>query len=303
MVVDNLAIYAFGSGEYAAQGTEEAYIFRDKPVPAADGAEIMSWIYTHDNPYYPQDNKPLIHAWDLGSGKVAWERDFSEFGSGGNDAGLCLLDDVLYYSTFFGYSAKTKAGQPKSQGLTVAMEPRTGRIIWLTTRHYVAAGCTISGKEGRLYLGGYNVPDEATKTRHVWCLNAKDGSLIWQSEPVAKSVNVITIGERFLFTHASSGSPSYLIDKGTGKVLSSFNMGYACTRFTLSEPYLIGCNMDLLDTRQGVHLVSSGPCLEPRECVGAVVSNGRVFYTAQASGMQACELYGQEAARVRSSRE
>ena len=297
VVVANLAIYVFGSGKYAPQGTEKAYIFRDQPEPAGDGAEIMSWIYTHDNPYYPQDNRPLVRAWDLDSGKVVWEKDFSDFGSGGNDAGLCLLDGTVYYSTFFGYSAKTKDGQPKSRGLTAAMEPRTGRVIWLTTRHYVTAGCTISGKDGRLYLGGYNIPDEGTKTRHVWCLNAKDGSLIWQSEPVAKAVNVITIGERFLFTHASSGSPSYLIDKGTGKVLSSFNLGYACTRFTLSEPYLLGCNMDLIDTRNEVQLVSSGPCLEPRECVGAVVSNGRIFYTAQASGLQACELYGQEAAR------
>ena len=301
VVCENLAIYVFGSGKYAPQGTEKAYIFREKPEPSPDGAEVMSWIYTHNNPYYPKNNKPLVRAWDLDSGKTVWEKDFSDFGSGGNDAGLCLLDGILYYSTFFGYSSKTKDGTPKSQGLTAAMEPLTGRVIWLTTQHYVTAGCTISGKDGRLYLGGYNVPDEGTKTRHVWCLSAGDGSLVWESEPVAKAVNVITIGDRFLFTHASSGSPSYLIDKDTGKVLSSFKMGYACTRFTFSEPYLIGCNMDLIDTRGGVELASSGPCLEPRDCVGAVVSNGRIFYTAQASGMQACEVYGQEVVRARPS--
>jgi outer membrane protein assembly factor BamB len=301
VVFENLAIYAFGSGKYAPQGTEEAYIFRAKPKPAADGAEIMSWMYTHDNPYYPKDNKPLLRAWDLDTGKVVWEKDFSGLGTGGNDTGLCLMDGTLYYSTFFGYSAKTKDGKPQSQGLTAAIEPQTARIIWQTTQYYVTAGCTVSGKDGRLYLGGYNVPDAGTKTRHVWCLNAKDGSLVWRSEPVAKAVNVVTVGERFLFAHGSTGCPSYLIDKGTGRILSSFDMKYACTRFTLSEPYLVGCNMDLIDTTKSIQLVSSGPCLEPRECVGAAVSNGRIFYTSQASGMQACEMYGQEAAEIRSS--
>ncbi|MCU0916055.1 MAG: hypothetical protein MUC88_16055, partial [Planctomycetes bacterium] len=138
-------------------------------------------------------------------------------------------------------------------------------------------------------------------TRHVWCLNAKDGSLVWQSDPVAKAVNVITVGARFVFAHGSTGCPSYLIDKDTGKTQLSFDMKYACTRFTLSEPYLVGCNMDLIDTTKGAQLVSSGPCLEPRECIGAIVSNGRVFYTAQASGLQACAVYGKEAASLKSA--
>jgi outer membrane protein assembly factor BamB len=301
VIFENLAIYGFGSGRYAPQGTEQAYIFRAKPEPAPDGAEIMAWMYTHDNPYYPQDNKPFLRAWDLDSGKVVWEKDFSEFGRGGNDVGLCLMDGTLYYSTFFGYATQAKDGKPKAQGFTAALEPRTGHVIWQTTRYYVTAGCTMSGENGRLYLGGYNIPVADTKTRHVWCLDAKDGSLIWQSEPVAKAVNVVTVGPRFLFAHGSSGCPSYLIDKGTGKILTTFDLKYACTRFTLSEPYLVGCNLDLLDTTQGVRPVSSGPALEPRECVGAAVSNGRIFYTSQSSGVQACEVYGPEATQMRSS--
>ena len=62
----------------------------------------------------------------------------------------------------------------------------------------------------------------------------------------------------------------------------------ACCRFTLSEPYLLGANMDLIDLSDGNKLVWTGPALEPRECLGSVVSNGRLFYTAQASGLQAC---------------
>ncbi len=291
----NNAIYSFGSGRYAPQGTEKAYVHKGKPVERDDGVEIMSWIYSHNNPYYPKDNKPLIRAWDIDTGKEIWTINFSQFGSGGNDSGVCLMGDTLYYSTFFGYASRTKEGKPKAKGLTAAINPMTGQVIWLTTKYYVTAGCTVSAKDGRLYLGGYNQPSEGTKNRYVLCLDAENGSLIWQSEPVAKAVNVITIGQNFLFTHASTGKPSYLIEKDRGKILSVFDKGYACTRFTLSEPYIIGANMDLIDTSNGNKLVSSGPCVDARECVSAIVSNGRIFYTSQANGLQVSQVFGAEA--------
>jgi outer membrane protein assembly factor BamB len=237
----------------------------------------------------------LIRAWDLETGKEIWSVDFSDFGCGGNDAGLCLMDGTLYYSCFFGYADKTKDGAAKARGLTAAIEPGTGRVIWLTTQYYVTAGTTISAEDGRLYLGGYNPPNEKTQNRYVWCLDAASGRLIWRSEPVGKAVNVVTVGEKFVFVHGSTGKPSVLIDKNTGKILSVFDNGYACTRFSLSAPYLMGPNMDLIDTSDGNKLVSSGPCVDVRECVGAVVSNGRIFYTSQGSGLQVCQLYGAEA--------
>jgi len=295
IIYKNLAIYVFGTGKYAPQGTEKAYVQQGTPVQASEGVEIMSWIYSHNNPYYPRDQKPLVRAWDIDTGREVWTIDFSEFGSGGNDAGLCLMDDTLYYSCFFGYAAKTKRGLPGAKGMTASIEPATGQVIWLTTRYYVTAGTTISGSDGRLYLGGYNRPDEKTNNCYVWCLDARTGSLIWQSEPVAKAINVVTIGRKFLFTHASTGKPSYLIDKDTGKILSVFDKGYACTRFTLSGPYLIGANMDMIDTSNGNKLVSSGPCVDVRECVGAVVSNGRIFYTSQGSGLQVSQVCGGDA--------
>ena len=149
--------------------------------------------------------------------------------------------------------------------------------------------------EGRLYLGGYNKPNEKTENRYVVCLDAASGALVWQSEPVGQAVNVVTVGRSLLFTHGSTGKPSYLIDKATGKILSVFDRRYACTRFTLSEPYLLGSNMDMIDTSDGNKVVSSGPPIDARECVGAIVSNGRLFYTAQANGLQTSMVYGAEA--------
>ncbi len=298
VVYKNLAIYAFGSGRYAPQGTEKAFVMSGEPEPSPDGAEIMSWIYTHDNPYYPRDNKPLVRAWDTVTGREVWSRDFSDLGSGGNDCGLCLLDGTLYYSTFFGYAPRPRRdGEEPPTGITVALDPLTGKTLWSTTACSVTAGCTISGRDGRLYVGGYNKPHAFTNDRYVRCLDARDGRLIWQSEPLASAVNVVSVGEKYLFTNAS-GRDGYVLDRETGKIVSRFNYKYACTRFTLSEPFVLGCNMDLIDLSDGNRLAATGPALDSRECIGAVVSNGRLFYTAQASGLQLSQVYGEEAERV-----
>jgi len=161
-----------------------------------------------------------------------------------------------------------------------------------------SSGCTISGQDGRLYLGGYSPVDE--KGNRVWCLDAKDGSLVWQSEPVEKAIHVITIGPRFLFTQ-SQYENGYLIDKQTGKILRTLTEGYKCTRFTLSEPYLLGANMDILDLsdQQHIALLSTGPAVDPSQCVGATVSNGRIFYTGHGGGLQMSQAYGDEATSSR----
>jgi len=112
---------------------------------------------------------------------------------------------------------------------------------------------------------------------------------------VASAVNVITVGENYIFSNAS-GKDGHVLDRHSGKILSRFNYKYACTRFTFSEPYVMGANLDMIDLSAGNKLITTGPAIDSRECVGAVVSNGRIFYTSQASGLQVSLLYGDEAA-------
>ena len=38
-----------------------------------------------------------------------------------------------------------------------------------------------------------------------------------------------------------------VFDRQTGKMVSSLGHNYACCRFTLSEPYVLGANMDMID--------------------------------------------------------
>jgi outer membrane protein assembly factor BamB len=262
-----LAIYQFGTGTYTAR----------------------TWLFEHQSTFgFPEDHRPLVRAYDLATGREAWTRDFSEFGSGGDDAGMCLMDGTLYYSCYFGGKGPL--------GVTAAIEPETGRALWTTTDYAVHAGCTLSGAEGRLYLGGYNPVEE--KVNRVWCLDARDGSLVWKSEPVSRAIHVVTVGERFLFTH-SQYQHGYLLEKATGKVLSTLVKGYRCTRFTLAEPYLVGPNLTLFDLRDGARPVHCGPALDVLVCVGSFVSNGRIFQTTNGGGLQACLACGEEAASGR----
>lgn len=300
VVQGNVAIYASGSGQYAPQGTEKPYVFKGNPLPAKDDAEVMSWIYSNDNPYYPVDNRPRLWAWNLETGKVVWEKDFSEYGRGGNDCGLCLLDGKLFYSTFFGFAASQRARRglpPDNNGLTACLEPETGKVVWLTNKYYVTAKCTLTGRDGRLYIGGYNPASEETKDRFVWCLDARNGALVWQSDAVTSALNVITVGDKFVFSNALRGRGN-VFDRETGKVVGSVGHNYACCRFTMSGSYILGANMDMIDLAADGKLVSTGPAIDSRECLGAVVSNGRVFYTSQASGFVVSQTYGPESKRL-----
>lgn len=283
VVYKNLAIYMFGTGRYG------------KYAPKQPG-ESIEWLFEHqNNARFPGSHKPLLRAYNMDTGDEIWTRDFSEFGSGGDDAGICLMDGTLYYSCYFGYSAESKRGLPSAKGLTAAVKPETGQVIWLTTRHFVHGGCTICGEDRHLYLGGYNKLEGGNS--FVWCIDARDGSLIWKSEPVREAIHVVTIGPEFLFVHAQYRN-GFLLDKNTGRILTTLTQGYKCTRFTFSEPYLLASNMDVHDLSDinDIELISSGPRLDPSECVGAVVSNGRIFYTCHGGGLQACQVCGTEAA-------
>ncbi|MEC7679278.1 MAG: PQQ-binding-like beta-propeller repeat protein [Planctomycetota bacterium] len=296
VVSGDLAIYASGAGDYAAQGTEKPFVFRGQPIEQK-GREVMSWIYSNDNPYYPKNHKPRLWAWDCRTGELVWEKDFSEQGRGGNDCGICLLDGKLYYSVFFGYdeAARLRRGlPPENNGLTMCLDPKNGNEVWSTNEYYVTSKCTLSAREGKLYIGGFNRARSGTDDRFVWCLDAETGKLVWQSDPVTSALNVVTVGPKHIFSNALRGKGN-VFDRSSGKVVEQIGHNYACCRFTLSEPYVLGANMDMIDLSDQGKLVSTGPAIDSRECLGAVVSNGRIFYASQASGFVVSQTFGQEA--------
>ena len=267
-----LVIYLFSTGKYTPK----------------------EWLFEHQNTFgFPDDQKPILKAWNAETGEEAWAIDFSEYGTGGDDAGMCLMDETLFYSCYFGDCAP--------MGVTAAVDPASGKVLWINDKHAVHAGCAVSGKDGRLYLGGYSHvetgenPEE--KINRVFCLDAGNGSLVWKSEPVRRAIHVITIRDSTLFTHAQY-KESYLLDRATGKILSTFEKGYHCTRFTVSEPWLLGANMDIYDLDSSFALTSTGPALDVLLCVGAFASNGRIFFTTNGGGLQCSMLCGEEAQQL-----
>ena len=56
--------------------------------------------------------------------------------------------------------------------------------------------------------------------------------------------------------------------------------------------------MDMIDLGGEGRLVSTGPAIDSRECLGAVVSNGRIFYMSQASGFVVSQTYGPASAKL-----
>ncbi len=272
----DLVIYMYGTGRYLPK----------------------RWLFGHQKvDSFPADHRPLVRAWNIKTGKEAWTIDFSKHGSGGDESGLCLMEGVLFYSCYFGNSPAMRRGQPGAKGLTAAIDPATGEMKWLTTDYFVHGGCTISAENGRLYLGGYDQLDG--RNSFVWCINANDGSLVWKSEPIRQVIKVVTIGSKNLFVHSQNWR-GFLLDKQTGRIVTTLTEGYRCTNFVLSEPFLIGSNMDMIDLSRtdSSKLISTGPAIDVHECIGAMVSNGRLFYTSAAGCLQMSKSYGDEAANT-----
>jgi outer membrane protein assembly factor BamB len=262
LVHDGRVYYCFSTGKY-------------------NGAQ---WLFEHQNTHgFPADHKPIVKCWDFKTGKEIWSLNFAEYGAGGDDAGLCIMNDTLYYSCYF--------GNKNPPGITAALDPASGKLRWKTTKYAVHGGCTISAKGGRLYLGGYNAVDG--KDNHIYCLDARDGALVWQSDTIGWAIHVVTLADSFAFTHAQYQHGT-MLDLAAGKRICDLTQGYNCTRFTMAGRYLLGANMDIYDTADNNRLVTTGPAVDVLLCVGAQVSNGRIFFTTNGGGLQLPMTYGDE---------
>ncbi|MFH1759807.1 MAG: PQQ-binding-like beta-propeller repeat protein [bacterium] len=264
----NLAIYMYGTGNYTSD-----------------------WL-CYDKPLYAKTDKPMICAWDIETGDTVWLKDFSDIGHGGDNAGLILMGDTLYYSAFFG----TINSPVVPMGLTAAMNPMTGDTFWTTTKYSNrGGGTTLSGRDGRIYLAGRNSPYGGEGNAQVVCLDAKNGSFIWESAKMNSAIYAPTIGSDFILIH-SQKSQAYVIDIGTGRTRFNFAGSYHCMPFAVTTGYMFACNLDAFEgTANSTKIVFSAGRIDPSQCASPIISNGRLFYTGHGGGMQLSFVSGQEA--------
>ena len=173
---------------------------------------------------------------------------------GGDDAGVCLMNGRIYYSCFFGRIPKLSSGRPGPQGITAAIGARDGRDPLDDHQVFGPRRLDDLGLETGVFTWAGTTPLPGSGDCHVWCLDAKDGALVWQSEPVALAIHVVTIRPAVLFVHAQY-QKSYVLDLATGKVLAVLDNEYKCTRLTLSGSTLIGTAMDVYDFADVEHVI------------------------------------------------
>ena len=226
-----------------------------------------------------------VQAWDARTGKALWKVKLESSGSSLEGPAGCSENGVMYF---------TGGGNgPKGAGETVAIDPKTGRVLWRTAKAWASQTGTPSIRGERLFLpGAYKLP--------LSCLSAKDGSILWQRPGSAWAVDVLALGPDFctvnnkypgqggaLRLNVSDGTPK----GGTNGKIQLFGAGHGCGSVVLLSGGLALSATDIglfvTETETGKMLWKSLG-FAPKSCPHPIVSNGRIFYSPQVNGMLYC---------------
>ena len=225
----------------------------------------------------PKGSKgPVLRGYDADTGADLWELKFGEYRSGVNVSG-CVMDGVMYFSW----------GAIREPGITVAVEPRSGKVLWQNRERYSGNRTVIAAANGRLYVTQFF-------GRSMCCLSAKDGSLIWEKKN-RSTYRAPSIAPGILTSRSYGGGNARALDPETGEYLVRDKKpvyagapGHTCGPVTAS-------NLSLAVTVSGLHvrdlntgkIVWSSLGFAPRACASPVVSSGRIFHHPQ-NGMLYC---------------
>ncbi|MFH0982059.1 MAG: PQQ-binding-like beta-propeller repeat protein [Planctomycetota bacterium] len=234
-----------------------------------------------------KENITVIRAFDAGKGAEVWKttpeegisaQDGDSLGVRKYGIGGCLLDGKLFYTWAF----KGKGG------MTVALDPKSGAILWKTNERYGQSG-QVAGKDGRLYLGGYSDPPQ--------CLSAKDGSSIWKAAQSVGLRRAPALGKDCVILRSYGGSGAVL-SMADGKPVirngKAFWVGgptHSCGQVSVVLPNLAfgitagGLRVHHLDTGE---LLWQSRGFSPRACTPPTVANGRIFVDPHNDGAFYC---------------
>jgi outer membrane protein assembly factor BamB len=219
----------------------------------------------------------VVEAWDAASGKPAWELklEVAQWESHG-----CVVDGSLVYS---GGSRKDADGE------TVAIVPRTGRVLWRTTEGHCGYRGTPSARDGRVYLTGWSLP--------IACVSAADGALLWRTERKQGWGHAPALGSDFLTGRGYSGhAEAWSLADGKAKMAGKKQILLGGPDHACGPVILTSGGLSLATTVSGLYVRDSNtgeilwrsPGFAPRSCSNPIAASGRVFYNPQVNGMLYC---------------
>jgi outer membrane protein assembly factor BamB len=261
---------------------------RASPV-YADGVVAYGSLYQQgDPPTFRRGAEAIdqaVDAWDADTGEHLWQVNVNSTGKLLNGPAGCVGGGVMFF---------TGGGEdPQGTGETVAIEPRTGRILWRNPQAFASQTGTPSFQAGKVYLPG-------TYKRPLACLSADDGQVIWQQDEGLRHwyVDAVSLGPDYFSVNNKyeGGAKRWNLNDGTlagspDQRIQLWGRAHGCGSLVLGS---VGGGMSatngglyLTDVQTGAVLWST-PGFASFTCPHAIAANGRVFYCPQTSGMMFC---------------
>jgi len=231
--------------------------------------------------------KPVVQAWDAQTGEPKWqvplnvapkrERQRVRPPTG------CALGDVMFFSVG---GMTDNDPQDRYPGESVAIQARTGKVLWRTKEAFTTGYSSLAARDNRLYVFSYAGP--------MSCLSTTDGSLIWKSKQANN-----------YFQHGPSLGPDFFAVKGYGGHTSRYslancqpqNVKSGAPDHTCSSGVLTSSELSLVASVGGLYVrnFNTGELLwhsamgfAPRNCANPAIASGRIFVNPQVTGMLYC---------------
>jgi outer membrane protein assembly factor BamB len=232
----------------------------------------------------------IVDAWDADTGRRRWQVKINGRGIELEGPAGCAGEGIMFFTG--GGSGGNGAGE------TLAIVPKTGKVLWRTDKAYASMNGTPSYQEGKVYLSGvYRLP--------MSCLSAADGRVVWQHDNPNQGkegfyyfVDGLSLGPDYFTVNNKyvGGAQRWNLSDGTlagtpDRRIELFGGGPGCGAVVLTSE-----GMALSATLNGLYIIKSdtGKVLwkslgfAPRACPSPAVSNGRIFYCPQVNGMMYC---------------
>ena len=186
----------------------------------------------------------------------------------------CADEHVMYFSAG---SSRLPGG-----GETVAIEAKTGKVIWRVNPYHSRARPVLSND--RLYLSGWHLP--------YTCLSAKDGKLIWQTK-ARGTIYGPAVGREIMYGVGRGGKNTALqLSDGKRLDVKLGGLGWTCGPNLLTAGgysiHATSGGLFLKDIKTGKLVWQSDKGFAIRHCASPAVANGRIFCNPQVSGMIFC---------------